>query len=369
MTEDANDRKRKGESPETETNEATAPGAEPPSPLSSLPTLTELSGGIDWFTVQPPPIPMLFTRQHKGTTIGAVPRGQVMILAAPGGVGKTFAGIGACLAVAADGRWLGHFGVTETGSAVGLFGETSREVLWSRLQAVYKSMARGAPLDLARAKERLRLLPLAGKASRLLEMNGKGATPTPHFSALLANLREIEDLRLVVVDTLARFGAPDCEVSQTLATDSLTALETIANLPSKPVVMALHHTSQQSRQQAGAGRDTDATGVRGVTAITDNARVVWMMEPAGQGELNDFVWLKSRKGNDIEASQDKWLLVRKSGGALYALDEADQKHYKELKPDPDPARQDGVGHGKRVNGSAGSRQRSQAELETEDYDV
>ena len=304
-----------------------------PSPLASLPNLAELSNGIDWFTVKPPPIPMLFTRQHNGNTVGAVPRGQVMILAAPGGVGKTFAGIGACLAVATGGRWLGHFGVTEAGSVVGLFGETSKEVLWSRLQAIYKSMDAGrAPLDLERAKQRLRLLPLAGKAARLLVTNGSGgAVPTPDHAALLASLREIEDLRLVVVDTLARFGAPDCEVSQTLATDTLVALETIANLPSKPVVIALHHTSQQSRQQTSAGKDTDASGVRGVTAITDNARVVWMMEAAGQGELSDFVWLKSRKGNDVEASQDTWLLVRKAGGALHKLDADDQARYTALK--------------------------------------
>jgi RecA-family ATPase len=310
------------------------------SPLAALPTLGELSGGIDWFTKQPPPVPMLFTKRGRDRTIGAVPRGQVMILAAAGGAGKTFAALGACLAVATGDRWLGHFGVTEPGSAVGLFGETTLEVLWSRVHAIAKAMeASGKPLDRERARQRLRLLPLLGKATRLLDANGRGgAERTAHFDALLTKLQKVEDLRLVVVDTLARFGAPDCEVSQTLATETVTALETIAALPSRPVVLALHHTSQQART---SGKDANATGVRGVTAIADNARVVWMMETAGTGELDDFVWLKARKGNDIEASQDQWLLVRKEGGALHALNDADQARYDALRSETEsslPAR-------------------------------
>lgn len=285
-----------------------------------LPTLGDLMGAIDWFNVPAPPIPQLFTYNQVGGVgqVEAVPRGQVMIVAAGGGVGKTQAVIDACLAVATGARWLGIFNVVDQGTAVALLGETSQEVLWCRMQSIWHRMnaSSARPLNEQHARNRARLVPMSGRAERLLEMDPKtrGTKRTAAFRSLLSELSKVEDLRLVVVDTLARFGAPECEISPAAATDTIKALETIANLPTRPVVMALHHTSQAAR---GANHSASTTDVRGGTAITDNARLVWLLNAVGEGELHEYVRLTASKGNDVPNARAPWLLKRGKGGALH----------------------------------------------------
>jgi hypothetical protein len=95
------------------------PPPPPPHPFEDLRSIAELGAGEDWLTLDPPEIEMLFRRRAEGGfTVGVVPRGQVMVLAAEGGTGKTFASLSAAIAVSCGADWLGHFEVSAESSTL-----------------------------------------------------------------------------------------------------------------------------------------------------------------------------------------------------------------------------------------------------------
>jgi hypothetical protein len=296
-------------------------------PYATLATLGELQGSANWFEDAPPDVNFLFSRPDEETRdengkvhswTGAVPRAQIMFLAGDGEVGKTWVGIAAAVSVATGHDWLGKFKVNSPGTSVGLFGELSETVFRNRLKAVIEPMHLTAE-EKKRAVARFRPLMLANKdADRLIDLDRGQPYETPAFHTLLRRLQSIDDLRLIVVDTLALLGSPDAETNQAGATATIKALGKIAALPSEPVVMVLHHTSQAARDAGTKGEKPSVSWVRGVTSLTNNARVVWIMTPHRSNQ--DLVFITGVKANDVpHPSHFTAAVMRQPGGALYRM--------------------------------------------------
>lgn len=295
-----------------------------------------LSGG-DWIAAEPPErayllhdAPSEHDRHRFGSDAlgrGMLPRGKVGILAAPGGVGKTYALCGLALSVATGAPWLGWFPVSPhvSGRVALVLGEEDAGEIQRRLRAQAEVMR----IDVQREALHLRgvhALPGAGLSLALVETDPltRRSSPTERARELLAYLeREADRAGLgwdaVILDPLSRFAGADAETDNAAATRLVEQLERFAKLPGGPTVIAAHHVRKR-----GDDTDTDPTlrkptssaGVRGSSALVDGARWVARMEP-GPGPLVTFAVTKSNYGPLPEFGPDGLVLIRppaRSGG-------------------------------------------------------
>jgi len=219
---------------------------------------------------------------------GMLPRGKVGILAAAGGVGKTYALCGLALAVVTGRPWLGHFPVGERrrGARVVLvLGEEDPAELRRRLH----TQARAMGLDASHGPDvgRILALPGAGLAALALtraeDQTMGGDVHTSFARGLLAHLRAVAEREgpwdAVILDPLSRFAGPDVEKDNSAATRLIQVLEGFTKLPGEPTVIVAHHTSQTSRKEGPAELATAAaTAVRGATGLTDGSRWVGSLD-------------------------------------------------------------------------------------------
>jgi len=211
-----------------------------------------------------------------------LPRGKVGLLAAAGGVGKTYALCGLALAVVTRRPWLGRFPVGEGchGRAVLILGEEDPGELRRRLHV----QARAMDLTEEQRAAVVGIYALPGASLDVLaltqpEEHGASAR-TPYAAALFEHLKRIADEAgkgwdVVILDPLSRFAGPDVEKDNSAATRLIQGLERFTTLPGNPAVIVAHHTSQASRKEGPAELATAAaTAVRGATGLTDGSRWV-----------------------------------------------------------------------------------------------
>jgi hypothetical protein len=215
-----------------------------------------------------------------------LPRGKVGILAAAGGVGKTYALCGLALAVVTGRRWLGHFPVGDkcTGRAVLILGEEDPGELQRRLHVQAQAMELGEHEQQAVTG----ILALPGAAIDTLALTQPeehgGRAATVFAGGLFAHLKQIADETgkgwdVVILDPLSRFAGPDVEKDNSAATRLIQVLEGFTKLPGNPAVIVAHHTSQASRKEGPAELVTAAaTAVRGATGLTDGSRWVGTLD-------------------------------------------------------------------------------------------
>lgn len=235
----------------------------------------------DTFTTTPPKREWLLERRSQGgsATDGVFPRGKLGILGGAGGVGKTSALCRLAIAAAIGSPWLDAEGSAtegwyvppeQAGRVLLALAEEDRDEIVRRLHNA------GRAMKLTEAQQQLviaRVVPLAlmGCPAPLLDDN---LERTAAFDFLQKQLTEsTEPWSLIIADPLVRFAARDAESDQVVATRLLQAFESWTDAPGGPSVLVAHHTSQVSRNATSS----DTTDVRGVTALTDNARWVALL--------------------------------------------------------------------------------------------
>lgn len=249
-----------------------------------------------WLTEKAPPRKWVVSRPREGGPMGVLPREALGILAAAGGVGKTWALAELVVLIAAGGteahgcHWLDAFSVA--GGPVAWFAaEETPDEMWRRLSRVAYRWRRDrpgyrredgwlAPAHIATAQRQLFPVPMAGRPDLAL----MGVDGTGGIDMSLAGWKLLQHMKqhksesgwaLVAIDPLARVTAGEIESSNMAATRAVQVLERFAALPGRPAVLAAHHTSQASRQ-VGAG---DATAIRGVTGLSDASRFAATLTP------------------------------------------------------------------------------------------
>lgn len=234
-------------------------------------------------SVEPPP--RLWLLRDADSATPAVPLGEVGLIVGAGGTSKTYAAIALAVAVALGGRWLDSYQVDHAGRVALFLAEETSEECQRRLY--YVSEALGLDADARRlVEQRVLVAPLAGVSARLAVQGGGDADVARAF---YDRLGELGDWRLVMFDSLSRFGGADTEVNNAAAADFIKILERFVTLPGTPTVACIHHTSQNSRD----GRIVGATAARGVTALVDNVR--WAI--AMSADDNGIVTLRVVKSN------------------------------------------------------------------------
>lgn len=263
---------------------------------------------------QPPPRPWLLRGDDAATPV--IPLSEVGLIVGAGGTSKTMATIALASSLATGRPWLGTFNPTLEGcGSVAIFlAEESQDECKRRFYWVAEAM------QLSKEERRLverRVLcaPLAGVKARLV--NSGADTDVAHdFHHALGERRD--DWKLVVFDSLSRFGGADTESSNSAAADFVNVLERFTKLPGSPTVACVHHTNQVSRD----GRAVNAASARGVTALTDNAR--WMASMSVD-DATGFVAMRITKSNygPMYPSVGEAVLRRGEHGVLHRVTDAE----------------------------------------------
>lgn len=288
-----------------------------------------------WLATDPPRREYLL-HDRDGSALGErgpgmLARGKVAILAATGGVGKTFALCGLALAVVTRTRWLGHFPVGERlrRRVVLVLAEEDPAELRRRLHVQARAMEL-EPGEHGEALAGLHLLPGAGLDTLALTrpvdeestLGTRTAFATGLYGYLEANAGPGWDA--VILDPLSRFAGPDVETDNSAATRLIQVLEQFTKLPGEPAVIVAHHT-----RKPGTGDTADHTGaaaVRGSSALVDGSRWVAKLDavprPGGAAELPGharFAVVKSNYGAFPRSyPSDGLLLTRSNGGGVRA---------------------------------------------------
>lgn len=207
-----------------------------------------------------------------------IPIGRPAVMAAIGGLGKSFLALDLCLRVAAGPvfgvppRWFGHDVLAE-GAVVMLTAEDDENAVHRRLAAITDEEA------LSRAGPRFYAIPLPdfGGALPLVTASRNGPTITEHMVHLIEDVRAIPDLRLVVIDPLQAFTGADVNADPAVAQVLWSALSEISALTGA-TVLVLHHMKKDGAHEIKSLSQA-REGIRGTSAIVDGARLAMALYP------------------------------------------------------------------------------------------
>jgi len=229
-----------------------------------------LPRSIDRFSLNPAPLEMIVD--------GMLPRGITSMLYSAGGAGKStlllYWAARIALAKKFDCDLFGH-GV-QGGSVVIVTAEDPDVVSNRRLLDVAAGLAGelGATVEeiMAALVPSLYIIPTVGHPISFFTMTeGGNLATTQAYDDFVEVMREIADLRLIVIDTKTRFS-PGEGGGNVIATQEIAHYEAIAQ-SLNATVMLLHHTNKTSR-------GVDANGMqafRDASALYDTVRAAWML--------------------------------------------------------------------------------------------
>ncbi len=281
-------------------------------------------GGVDIDTT--PAARKFLLRLTDGTP--AAPLGEVCILSAEGGCGKTTAVVQLAVAVATGGRWLNYFETDPASNAskvLLLLGEEDAEECQRKIYNACSNLELDA-VQRQQVRDNVTAVPLASAIVPLLEPAEHGAVvASVHARRLQARLEEGGPWGLVVIDPMSRFAGVNVESDNILATRFIQELEILARAPGTPMVLVLAHSSKESRR----AKDADA---RGVTGLTDGARWHATMKRETSGNVT-FAVPKTNYTPPIDSVG----LVRGEHGTLTAEDSAARLARRAAEAENDPA--------------------------------
>lgn len=272
---------------------------DPPSRSRVKPLEPLAAWGEDPLASKPPDPRWLVRRRTSDddTSIGFLERGIVGGLVGRGGVGKSSLVAQLLLGVATGDPFVGPLYVPEPGHVLYACTEETRDTLQRRLHFAARAMRLDAT---ARAIAAQRVVPLVlhGEAPALLERSRTGGVTETRFATELFERAAAVgcEWRLVVFDTLSRFGPSEVEVENGIAAAFIAHLERYTRLLGNPAVLYVHHI----RKNGGS----DVEDVRGAAALTDNARWIATMRAT---EDVDGAIVSVRKHNNTPPQRDLYL--------------------------------------------------------------
>lgn len=202
--------------------------------------------------------------------------GNVTLLAAPGGVGKSMLSLALAASVVHGRALINGMAPLAQGDVVALSYEDNRTAVAKRLRALqrhHKLDGKGFEADLDKH------LHLLDDPRPLAEVDRAGnVRSTVFYTELAATVRRMQP-RLIVVDTLRRAGGALNGNDAAHVGELLSLLGDLAR-ESGAAVLVLAHVRK------GTGKaDATAENVRGSSAATDEARGAWELRKTGDGTL------------------------------------------------------------------------------------
>ena len=214
---------------------------------------------------------------------GIFPKGVPALLAASGGIGKSFALLDLALKVA---LFSGDspfevtpfaFGgrVAKGGKVVFLTAEDSADSVHRRLAQI------STPDELEKASPNLVVVPLPDATGAIALINeGMGVVSmTEHYHDLMRQLNAMEDVALVIIDPLQAFCWADVNADPKAAQVWWTAMSSICAKTGATLIVAHHMRKDGLRGITIAEEAREA--IRGSTALVDGARLVYAMWAVG----------------------------------------------------------------------------------------
>ena len=247
-----------------------------------------------WLTTAPPKRRWLL-RQTANRGAGWLPLGDVGVLAAESGTGKTTLLCQLALAVASQTEWLTSFKVPEEGCGKVLLalGEESEDEIHRRLFRAQEEVEL-TDEELARARRNLVPWSLRGRDTALLERNAQGHYDvSAFFDALVRQLNASEEeWRLIILDPLIRFVGTQIEADHAAATRLLEAAEALTQVKGHPTVLLSQRVdSTPTAHPASVTR----TGARWVATLTpqssEGERLILQIVKANTANPGVPVWL------------------------------------------------------------------------------
>ena len=278
---------------------------------------------------------------------GTVPLGIPVLFASMGGLGKSFMALDLALSIAVgvvsgvSGRNILGGAVVQRGTAVVLSAEDGKDSIHRRLEQIDPQRHRlSAPGNLIVVP-----MPECGGPRPLIGHDGKTFVVTEAFDDLCAQLRQIPDLRVVIIDPLQAFVSSDVNADPAAAQFMWSTFARLCAETGCTLICA-HHMRKEGSAKINTPEEA-REAIRGTTALVDGARLayaLWRTETDRARELCARL--------DTEYAADKIAM----GAVVKANDQAcrDLQIYvrqSERAPDrPDPprrrpgSRRAGVGH-------------------------
>jgi hypothetical protein len=204
-----------------------------------------------------------------------LPRAKAGLLVAMGDAGKGILTMDLALKVAADKRpgaeptCMGHR-VVSTGSVVILAAEDDSDTVHRRLAALDPDGSR-------RASGRLYVVPLPNSGGPLpivKTSSTQGPYTTPEWETLKAELRELPDLALIVLDPLASFVHADINADPAAGAYVTGQLASLATETGACLLLP-HHMAK--RDKPITSPEEARAAIRGSTAIVDGVRFAYAL--------------------------------------------------------------------------------------------
>ncbi len=241
---------------------------------------------------------------------GTIPLGIAALLAAMGGLGKSYIALDLALQIAA-----GVAGLEQPrkilGGRIAIEGTAAVVTAEDSFDAVHRRLNRIDPTARRmRHPKRLIVLPLpdAGGARPLIATNGKMLARTPFFNDLKLQLVRLPDLRLVIIDPLQAFVLADVNADPAAAQFLWSAMAELAAATGATILLT-HHMRKDGMLRIADGDDA-REAIRGTTALVDGARLAYALwrldEEAARPVCNTLpdpvrAWLhRARRGGQGE---------------------------------------------------------------------
>ncbi|PHS58959.1 MAG: hypothetical protein COB03_03375 [Alteromonas sp.] len=228
---------------------------------------------------------------------GLLPAGVVGIIGAPGGTGKSMCALQMSISLACGAEFFGHE-VERPCKVLYLSAEDDKEECWRRLNSFVTSNSINGwkgneePIDTELLKRNLFIKSLVGESFLLTQAEGTGvAMPTSEADNLADLVAQIDNIKLIIVDTYSRFNGGK-ENSNEDAAQFIKACERLSKKTGATVLIIAH------TRKGGRG---DVDDLAGGARFVDSSRWAATLHEY----LSDEQTLKQCEKQGIEFSEAK----------------------------------------------------------------
>ncbi|MGQ0511546.1 MAG: AAA family ATPase [Betaproteobacteria bacterium] len=234
---------------------------------------------VERFIANPPPPRRWLLKE-------CLPRGKVGALIAPGGTGKSQFLLQLAVSVATGEPFLG-LEIDEPGGVLCLFAEDDEDEIHRRLHNITQQFSRRSDLDaefFPRLKANLHLKSMVGRDNLMTSADrvSREVTPTNYAERLLLAVREIPDIKLIVIDPGSRFRGGDENTAQD-TTRFIEVLELVVRRTGANLLVA-HHANKGSM----SGGDQGQGSQRGSSAFSDGVRWQLNLSYLSDKEMQEY---------------------------------------------------------------------------------